>query len=223
MSKHLERDLEQLQTKLLALSAMVEAMIDKAGQSLRDGRSDLAQEVIASDDEVDRREVLIEEEALKIMALHQPVAIDLRRIAAVIKINNDLERIADLAVNVAERADQMARFPDFGIPATLQQMSGCAIKMVRGALDAFVQLDTDLAETIRAADDEVDTLNYELIARLRETMQTEPSTIEPALHCFSVSRHLERIADHATNIAEDVIFLVQGHIARHQHETPSTR
>lgn len=221
MSKHLERDLEQVEKSLLALSAKVEEMIAQACRALSERRSDLAESVIESDADVDRREVQIEEEALKITALHQPVAIDLRRIAAVIKINNDLERIADLATNIAERADQLVLFPDFAIPGTLEEMAERAITMVREALDSFVRLDIATAERVCASDEEVDAMNAELIAQLREAMQHEPDKVEPALHCFSASRHLERIADHATNIAEDVIFLVQGEIARHKHETPS--
>jgi len=220
MSKHLERDLEQLEKELLALSAEVEEMIGKACCALRERRSDLAEAVIESDVEVDRREVQIEGEALKITALHQPVAIDLRRVATVIKINNDLERIADLAVNIAEGADELVVYPDFVIPAELDEMAERAIAMVRGAIDAFVQLNVELAERICASDDEIDALNAEVTTRLCEFIQSNPDKVLPALHCFSASRHLERIADHATNIAEDVIFLVKGEIARHKPETP---
>ncbi|REJ68839.1 MAG: phosphate transport system regulatory protein PhoU [Planctomycetota bacterium] len=216
MSKHLELDLEQVKRELLSLSALVEDMILKATRALREQRSDLAQAVIDSDVQVNQREVQIEEEALKIIALHQPVAIDLRRIVAVVKINNDLERIADLAVNIAERADQLILFPEFPIPDLLDRMAQRSIAMVGEAIDAFVRLDVAAAEQIRDADDEVDKMNVELIASLREVMRTQPELVEPALQCFSATRHLERIADHATNIAEDVVFLVQGEIARHK-------
>jgi phosphate transport system protein len=218
MSKHLERDLQSLEQELLALSAMVEDMIEKASLALREQRDELAKQVINSDDYVDQREVHIEEECLKILALHQPVAIDLRRTATVLKVNNDLERIADLAVNVAERAVQLVAFPDFTVPPSLDTLAEKAVAMVHDSLDAFVNLDVDAAQHIRRIDDEIDMINVEVILHLRSLMQDDPSVIEPALHCFSASRHLERIADHATNIAEDVIYLVQGEIARHKYD-----
>jgi phosphate transport system protein len=138
--KHLERDLEQLHRHILALSASVEETIDKAGRALRERRRDLAEQVLAGDDDIDRRDVEIEEECLKMLALHQPVAIDLRRIATVLKINSDLERIGDLAANIAERAKFLIDHIEFPIPSKLERMIELSTTMVRGALDAFVNL-----------------------------------------------------------------------------------
>jgi phosphate transport system protein len=216
--KHLERDLEQLHRHILALSASVEETIDKAGRALRERRSDLADQVLAGDDDIDRRDVEIEEECLKMLALHQPVAIDLRRIATVLKINSDLERIGDLAANIAERAKFLIDHAGFPIPAKLERMIELATMMVRGALDAFVNLDAKAARRICTLDDEVDRYNRDIIEELYQAMRKNTDVIPAAMHCFSASRHVERIADHATNIAEDVIYLVEGEIARHKHD-----
>jgi phosphate transport system protein len=216
MTKHFHRDLENLQKDILSLSSQVEDMIDSAGRCLVEPNRELAQEVIEADKQVDQREVTIEEECLKMLALHQPVAIDLRRIAAVLKINHDLERIGDLAVNIVQRADCLHRRPDFRMPAKLERMARLATSMVRGTLNAFVDSDVDGAREICLSDDEVDTINREIIEELIALMKQQPAMVEPAMHCFSATRHLERIADHATNIAEDVIYLVQGEIVRHR-------
>lgn len=216
--KHLERDLENLHRHILAQSASVEDIIDKAGRALRERRMDLAEKVLAGDDEIDRRDVLIEEECLKMLALHQPVAVDLRRIASVLKINSDLERIADLAANIAERAKFLIDHPEFPIPTKLDRMIDLATMMVRGSLDSFVNLDPKSARRICGLDDEVDRYNREIIEELYALMRKHPESIAAAMHCFSASRHVERIADHATNIAEDVIYLVEGEIARHKHD-----
>ena len=191
-------------------------MIDSAGRCLFEPNPELAREVIEADKQVDQREVAIEEECLKMLALHQPVAIDLRRIAAVLKINHDLERIGDLAVNIVQRADCLHQRPDFRMPAKLERMVRLATSMVRGTLNAFVDSDTDAAREICLRDDEVDEINREIIEQLITLMKQQPAMVEPAMQCFSATRHLERIADHATNIAEDVIYLVQGEIVRHR-------
>ena len=148
MSKHLQRDIERLNQELLSISSMVEEMIDKATQALSDRRYDLADQVVASDPFVDQHEVHVEEECLKMLALHQPVAVDLRRIATVMKVNNDLERIADLAVSIAQRAKAMDEFPAFPIPEQLPQMVVLATQMVRGAMDAFVNMDAAAARLV---------------------------------------------------------------------------
>ncbi len=217
MSKHLQRDMENIHREILSLSAIVEEMIDKATLSLSSRRHELADEVIATDDLVDQREVRIEEECLKMLALHQPVAIDLRRVATVLKVNNDLERIADLAVNIAERSQSIDEYPEFPVPETLAHMVALATQMVRSALDAFVNLDAQAARRIMRMDDDVDRHNRDIILELQSLMQERNELIPPALHCFSVARHIERIADHASNIAEDVIYLVEGDIVRHKH------
>ncbi len=217
MTKHLHRDLEAVHQEILSLSAMVEDMIDQATTALLDRKHDIATTVIASDEKVDRREVRIEEDCLKILALHQPVAIDLRRIATVMKVNNDLERIADLAVNIAERALALDNFLQFPVPKKLKSMVSMSTQMVRNALDAFVVLDASAARSVLSMDDAIDELNLEIIRELQSLIQQQPDLVVPALHCFSASRHIERIGDHATNIAEDVIYLVEGDIVRHQH------
>jgi phosphate transport system protein len=217
MSKHLQRDMENVHREILSLSAIVEEMIDKATLGLTTRRVELSNEVIETDDIVDQREVRLEEECLKIIALHQPVAVDLRRVATVLKVNNDLERIADLAVNIAERSKSIDEYPEFPVPDTLSHMVAMSTQMVRSALDAFVNLDPQAARRIMLMDDDVDRHNREIIAELQTLMQERPELVCPALHCFSASRHIERIADHATNIAEDVIYLVEGDIVRHKH------
>lgn len=217
MTKHLQRDMDSLNRDILSLSTHVEEMIDKASLALLDRRYDLADEVINTDNLVDVREVRIEEECLKLLALHQPVAVDLRRIATVLKVNNDVERIADLAVSIAQRALAMAEFPDFPIPERISRMVTLATRMVRDAFDAFVHLDARAAAEVMRCDDDVDRLNVEVIDELLAMMQQNGTNVSPGLHCFSASRHIERIADHATNIAEDVIYLVQGDIVRHKH------
>jgi phosphate transport system protein len=218
MSKHLERDLEALEREILAQSSLVEEMIAKACRALVDRRADMSNEVVASEQEIDMREVKIEEECLKILALHQPVAVDLRRTATVLKINTELERIADLAVNIAERTASLTEYPDYEIPDKLERMSIKATDMVHDALDAFVDLDVAGARDVCRRDEEMDMLNRVVIDELYETMQAHSEQIEPAMHVFSISRHVERIADCATNIAEDVIYLVEGEIARHHSE-----
>lgn len=218
MSKHLQRDLENVHLEMLSMSAIVEEMIDKASRALIEGDVELAAEVIHTDEQVNHGEVHIEEECLKMLALHQPVAIDLRRIATMVKVNNDLERIADLAVNIAERAQCLTAFPAFQMPARLERMVTLATQMVRGALDAFVNLDALSARRVCLHDDEVDEDNRRIIDELQDLMKRDPEMITPAMHAFSATRHVERIADHATNIAEDVIYLVEGEIARHKPE-----
>lgn len=218
MSKHLERDLEALERAILAQSSRVEEMIVKACQALIDRRADISDEVIANEREINVREVRIEEECLKILALHQPVAVDLRRTATVLKINSELERIADLAVNIAERTKALACYPQFEIPSKLERMSVRAADMVHDALDAFVDLDVQGSRDVCRRDDEVDELNRSIIDDLYEIMQTRSDLVEAATQVFSISRHVERIADCATNIAEDVIYLVEGEIARHHFE-----
>jgi len=203
---------------MLAISAVVEEMIDKAARALNESSIGLSEEVIALDVQVDQHEVRIEEECLKILALHQPVARDLRRLATVLKVNNDLERIADLAVSIAERALDIADTVAFPLPSKLPRMANMAAQMVHGVLDAFVNLDSTSARRIILLDDDVDQYNRDIIEELRELMTRRTDLISPALHCFSATRHFERIADHATNIAEDVIYLVEGEIVRHGNQ-----
>jgi phosphate transport system protein len=216
MAKHLQRDLENLQRDLLALAASVEEAIHLAIRALRERETGPARQVIAGDTQIDLEENHIEEECLKILALHQPVAVDLRRIAAALKINTDLERMADLAEDIAERALHLAQMPAIPIPENLQRMTDLTATMVRQSLDSFVNFDARLARRVCREDDEVDRYNNEIIQELIGMMQQSPAMVEPGLSLFSATRHLERIADHATNIAEDVVYLVEGNIVRHQ-------
>jgi phosphate transport system protein len=218
MGKHLERDLEGLQRAIVAQAIAVEGAIDRAVRALQGGEDTLAREVVAGDAAIDEQENRIEEECLKMLALHQPVAADLRRIAAVLKMNNDLERMADLAVDIAERAICLAELPPVPRPGQLQRMADLTSAMVRQALECFINLDTHLARRVCRQDDEVDRCNAEIIRELIQTMRGSAEAIEPCLSWFSATRHLERIADHATNIAEDVIYLVEGEIVRHRPE-----
>ena len=189
MSKHLQRDIDRLNQELLSISSMVEEMIDKATLALSERRYDLADQVVSSDPYVDQHEVHVEEECLKMLALHQPVAVDLRRIATVMKVNNDLERIADLAVSIAQRAKAMDAFPAFPIPEHLPRMVVLATQMVRGAMDAFVNMDSMAARRIMAMDTSVDQLNRDLITVLESLMQKRPEMVTAAVHCFSAVRH----------------------------------
>jgi len=223
MSKHLHRDLETLEQHLLAQSSIVEKMMLRATQAITELRSDLLAQVFKDEEVVNAQEVQIEEECLKLLALHQPVAVDLRRVATVLKINGDLERIADLAVNVGERAQVLVNHPLFEFPDNLEQMVQVSTSMVRDAIDAFVRLDVDVAHEVCLRDDLVDDLNREVIDDLQHLVKNNAGEIEPALQFFSASRHIERMADHATNIAEDVIYLVDGEIARHRHDDISIK
>jgi phosphate transport system protein len=216
LSKHLQRDLEILQRDLLALAASVEEAIHKSTHALQKREAEKAEQVIAGDSVIDQEENHIEEECLKILAMHQPVAVDLRRIAMALKINTDLERMADLAEDIAGRALHLARLPVVAIPEKLQRMADLATSMVRESLDAFVNLDARQARHVCRVDREVDRYNNEIIQELVAAMKESPAKVEAELSLFSVTRHLERIADHATNIAEDVVFLVEGVIIRHR-------
>lgn len=199
------------------LFGIVEKMIDNASRALCEKRIELGHEAIETDQQVNAMEVEIEEECLKILALHQPVATDLRRLTTVLKINVELERMADLACNMAERAECLHQYPFFPIPDQLPEMVRQATSMVRMALDSFVDSDVELAKRVIQCDDSVDQSNLVIINELKMLMKQDAELAEPALHCFSASRHIERIADLAENIAEDVIYLVDGDIVRHQH------
>lgn len=223
MALHLSRDLENLQRRVLSLAAAVEQAIERAMRALFDRDLELATTLIESDTPIDLEENQIEEDCLKILALHQPVAVDLRRVASILKINSDLERMADLAVNIAERAAELARGPEVPVPALFRQMTDLTNTMVRDSLDAFVKLDPVLAKRICRMDDEVDRYNRDIIDQVCAFMRQAPANVDPGLHLFSAARQLERIADHATNIAEDVVYLVEGKIIRHHPEALSER
>ncbi len=218
MSIHLLNEIDKLKKMVLGLSAMVEESVQRAVKSLDLRDEQLARRVIDHDIDIDRREVDVEEECLKILALHQPVAIDLRLIIAVLKINNDLERIGDLAVNIAERAAFLATQERLPIMFRFTLMAEKAQGMLHQSLDALVNLDAGLAREVCAKDDEVDAMNREAYLLVQEGIRRHPERLETLIHMLSASRHLERIADHATNIAEDVIYMCEGEIVRHRTE-----
>jgi phosphate transport system protein len=220
MRKHMQRDLANLRRDLLALASLVEETILKATRALQLRDVGLAREVIASDQQIDQEENLLNEECLKILALHQPVAIDLRLIASTMMITTDLERMGDLAEEIAERALSLASPPHLPIPSKLQRMTDLTTMMVRQSLDSFVNLNKEQAQAVLRMDDEVDRYNVEIIQEVMQEMRASPALIEAGLSMFSATRHLERIADHATNIAEDVIYLIEGEIVRHRTPLP---
>lgn len=223
MSIHLERDLDGLHHDILHMCSVVEDMIHRAVDGILSPNVELASELAKADDEIDAMDVQIENDCLKILALHQPVAIDLRRIATVLKITGELERVADLGVNIAERAAGLAGKPEVIVSDKLQDMSRKALEMLHRSIDCYVELDSQSARKILAEDDEVDRLNAAIIAELHQVMRSSPDLVEPALHLFSATRHIERVADHATNIAEDVVFMVEGLIIRHRADVRAGR
>ena len=218
MTIHLQREIERLKKHILRLSAVVEESFQRAVKSLEERDSYLAQLVMESDFEIDKMEVEIEEECLKILALYQPVAVDLRFIVAVLKINNDLERIGDLAVNIAERAAFLATRERINIPFDFSGMARKAKSMLKRSLDALMKMDALLAREVCASDDEVDDMNREMYLQVQDGIRNQPEHLESLIHLLSASRHLERIADHATNIAEDVLYMIKGEIVRHRAE-----
>lgn len=215
MSVHMQIDLSELHKDLLSMCGQVEDMIHRAVDQLADPNLDEARALIERDTDIDRWDVRIEDACLKILALHQPVAIDLRRITAVMKISAELERVADLAVNIAERACGLLNGRQVSIPDRLREMAERAVNMLHRSIDAYVALDARLAREVCAEDDVVDEMNRELIEELIDQMHQHPSELDSLLHMFSAVRHVERVADHATNIAEDVVYLIEGKIIRH--------
>lgn len=218
MPKHLQREIENLKKKILALGARIETTVHEAIRSIEERDAVLAQKIIDDDIQIDDFEVEVEEDCLKILALHQPVAIDLRFIVAVLKINNDLERIGDLAVNIAERSVFLASVPQVSAAFDFARMSRKTESMLNKSLDALVNMSSELAHEVCIDDDEVDNINRQMYLKIQEVIQKEPDKIASLIHLLSVSRHLERIADHATNIAEDVIYMIDGKIVRHKSE-----
>ena len=213
--KHFSRELEKIKKRILSLGAMVEEQVRMATQAVETRDAELAQQIIKSDHDIDEMEVEIEEECLKVLALHQPVAVDLRFLIAVIKINNDLERIGDQAVNIAERVDVIAKrgLSDFFFDYS--SMGEKVQDMLKSSLDALVNMDYDLAFSIVKRDDEVDLINKDAYDRIKQAMRDHPGKLGELINLLLISRHLERLADHATNIAEEVIYLIEGEIIRH--------
>lgn len=215
MQRHFHEELELVKDKTLKLGSLVETMVERAVASLVDRDSRLADEVIASDQKVDVLDVEIDEDCLRLLALHQPAAKDLRFITTAMKITTDLERMADQAVNICERAIELNEEPQLKPYIDIPIMSQLSQKMMREALDAFVRRDAELARQVIPEDNKVDALKDQIFRELLTFMMEDPRTIPRAIRLILVSRHLERIADHATNIAEMVVFLVEGKNIRH--------
>ncbi|OWK38020.1 phosphate signaling complex protein PhoU [Fimbriiglobus ruber] len=216
MAKHLARDLEALQRQLLGMASRVEESVYHATKALETRDVRLAREVIAGDVAVDALENEILEDCLKILALNQPVAVDLRKTAAALSIATNLERIGDLAVEIAERVVALVGTPGLEAPGAIRGLADVVASMVRQAIDAFVSLDIRQAERVIRLDDEADRLHAEVIDELVGKMKRDPEVVEAGVSMFSAARHLERIGDHATNIAEDVVYLIEGEIVRHR-------
>ena len=218
MTNRLHKEVESLKKHLLSLVAEVEENVRMSVEALEKLNCTLAEKVIAADLNVDRREVDIEEECLKILALYQPVANDLRFIIAVLKINTDLERISDLAVNIAERAAFLVTAKRIQMPFDFTIMSDKVQDMLRKSINALITLDSQGAYEVCADDDIVDAYHREMYVIVQDAIRKSPDDLDELIHYLGVSRHLERIADQTTNIAEDIIYLINGEIVRHHVE-----
>jgi phosphate transport system protein len=217
MPIHMYREIEILKKKILSLCALVEESFQSAVKCIDSHDDELARSVITADPIIDEMEVEVEEDCLKLLALYQPVAVDLRYIIASLKINNDLERIGDLTVNIAEETIALSRLPRVDPPAEMLPMAGKVREMVRSSLDCLINLDEELAAKVCDDDDEVDALHRQILDRVQRQNRDTAGTLRQMLHYFQISHNLERIADHATNIAEDTIYMIEGDIIRHRH------
>jgi phosphate transport system protein len=215
-AKHFEKEIEKLKKMVLTLGAEVEGSLQMSVKALTERNSALGLMVIDFDKKIDNMEVDVEEECLKILALYHPVANDLRLIVSILKINNDLERIGDLAVNIAERAVFLATQEKIEIPEDINEMARKTQWMLKSSLDGLVNSDPSLARQVCAADDEVDEINRSMFTHIGKKMQVHIERLDCYIQLLSASRYLERVADHTTNIAEDVIYLVEGEIVRHR-------
>jgi len=215
VARQLHTEIEQLKKKIFELCALVEENFKNAVKAILDRDLQRAEKVLAQDDAIDTMEIEVEEECLKVLALHQPVAVDLRFIIGAMKINNDLERIGDLAVNVAERGFEIIKSAPVDIDTHFNEMLARSVAMIRKSLSAFLNFDTKLSYEVCKLDDEVDALHRKMFSIFKAEVAKNPSTMEVMLQYLTISRHIERIADHATNIAEDVIYMVDGDIIRH--------
>ncbi|HWE36173.1 MAG TPA: phosphate signaling complex protein PhoU [Isosphaeraceae bacterium] len=221
LCRHFLRDMESLWEQILRMAAVVEEALNTSVRALCDRRSDLADRVHGGEGEIDRWEVQIERECLKVLALHQPGASDLRRVAAILRINNDLERMADLADHIANRARKLAaKVVPTAIPGALEEMALEALARVREALDALARCDAELARAVIAADRGIDRRRRAVLKELKQAIRREPERVNTWLRLINTARNFERIADHATNIAEAVIYLKEGDIIRHVARSP---
>jgi phosphate transport system protein len=216
MSVHLQREIANLKKSILSLGAIVEERLWQAVKAVSERNYDLAKKIKKADLEIDKMEVQVEEDCLKILALYQPVAVDLRFIVAVLKINNDLERIGDQAANIADIAIRLANQTRVEIPPEFPAIADKTQAILKKALDALVNLDANLAQEVRLDDDEIDDINVEIYDRVKENIRKDIKLLDAMIDIRAVSKNLERVADLATNIAEDVIYTCRGEIVRHK-------
>jgi phosphate transport system protein len=221
VTRHFQDELDLLKSRLLEMGALAEERVRHAVQALTDRDHDTIESVLSGDEPVNELHIEIDDRCLKLLALHQPVAADLRAIMGAVKINTDLERVGDLAVNIAEAAKRYAMHPPVKKLIDIPRMGDIAQAMLRDALDAFVKRDQSLAQHVLNEDDKLDALKTQIFRELLTYMLQDTATIEPALDLILISRHLERIGDHATNIAEDVIFMVSARDVRHHAAEPN--
>lgn len=211
----LREDLNDLKRTLLEMASFVEDMITKSIRSLKDRNMILAEEVIKSDDKINKMEIEIDNRCLKILALYQPEAADLRTVTMIMKINGELERIGDHAVNISEKVIYLADKPPVKPLIDIPRMAEKSVQMLRESLDSFVNTNAELAIEVCKMDDEVDSLETQIMRELLTYMISDPRTIDPALHLILIARDLERVADLATNIAEDTYYIASGKIIKH--------
>ena len=223
MPKRLQRELEQIKKRVLSLCAMVEERVHMAKKAVETWDADLAEKIIKMDYEIDEVEVEVEEECLKILALHQPVAVDLRFLIAVIKINSDLERIGDEAANLAKRVENISRRRKLELSFDYSTMAEEVVAMLHMSIDSLVNLDLDLAFQVLTRDDEVDRMYREIYDQIKEEISQRPEYLGYMINLNGISRHQERIGDHCTNIAEEVIYLIEGEIIRHGKKIPGEK
>src|SRR5919106_1126457 len=214
-TRHFEDALETLKERLLAMGGLAEERVRSAVMGLSERKPDLVEQVLTGDEPINDLHIEVDDRCFKLLALHQPMAADLRAIVAAVKINSDLERVGDLAVNIAEATKRYMQHPPVKKLIDIPRMGDIAQGMLRDALDSFVRRDVALARQVLHEDDELDGLKTQIFRELLTHMLQDPATVEPALDLILVSRHLERIGDHATNIAEDVIFMVSAKDVRH--------
>jgi phosphate transport system protein len=215
LTRHFQEELDLLQQRLLSMGGLAEERVSDAVRAVSQRDATLVDRVLVGDEPINALHIEIDDRCFKLLALHQPMAADLRAIVAAVKINTDLERVGDLAVNIAEAGKRYLQHPPVKPLIDIPRMGDIAQRMLRDALDAFVRRDIHLAQAVLAADDQLDALKTQIFRELLTFMLSDPATIEPALDLILISRHLERIGDHATNVAEDVIFMVSAKDVRH--------
>jgi len=216
-AKHFHKELTKIKKLILSLGTLVEERVQKATKAIETKDAATARWLIESDHEINTMEVETEEECLKILALYQPVAVDLRFIIAVIKINNDLERIGDEAANIAERLGVILKHTSIRVTYDYTPMSEKAAAMLKKSLDALVNLDVDVAKEVIRMDDDIDRMDNAAYDQIKTYMNRTPEHMGYWINLMYISRHIERIADHAVNIAEEVIYMIEGEIVRHGH------